>query len=123
MVVLYGIINCDSVRRARGWLDSFSVQYEFHDFRKNGIESSKVKKWIALLGWESLINRRSSSWKSLDSSVKIEINDDSAVDIILEKPTLIKRPVAEFKEAVLIGFKPLIYEEYFLEHEKKKTYE
>ena len=111
------------MRRARGWLDSFSVQYEFHDFRKNGIESSKVKKWIALLGWESLINRRSSSWKSLDSSVKIEINDDSAVDIILEKPTLIKRPVAEFKEAVLIGFKPLIYEEYFLEHEKKKTYE
>ena len=93
------------------------------NFRKNGIESSIVKKWLALLGWETLIHRRSTSWKSLAENVKIGMDDDKAISVILKKPTLIKRPVAEFGEIVLIGFKPMIYEEHFSNFEQRKNYE
>ncbi len=113
MVIIYGIENCDNVKKARRWLDSFCVHYEFHDFRKDGIEYSKVKKWVTLLGWETLINRRSTSWKSLETDARIGMDCDKAIDVILKKPTLIKRPVAESDEILLIGFKPMIYEEHF----------
>lgn len=111
--ILYGIPNCDTVKKARRWLEAQSQPYRFHDFRSDGIESAQVKRWLKTLGWETLINRRSSSWKALDEGDRAAMNNDTAVGHILASPTLIKRPLLERGDTLEVGFSETRYRDLF----------
>ena len=104
MITLYGIKNCDTVKKARKWLEQKRIDYQFHDFREDGISAKQVKQWIAELGWEGLINKRSTSWKTLGESQKVILDDHNAVELILATPTLIKRPLLDTGTAIYLGF-------------------
>lgn len=114
MITLYGIPNCDTVKKARNWLDDNNIDYQFHDFRKDGLDREQVKEWIDALGWESLVNKRSTSWKALDDSIRSSLNADTAVEQILASPTLIKRPLLARADHYQVGFKADQYQQTFL---------
>ncbi|GAB3094723.1 ArsC family reductase [Aestuariicella hydrocarbonica] len=114
MTTLYGISNCDTVKKARTWLDQANVSYTFHDFRKDGLERQQVIAWVAALGWENLVNKRSTTWKGLDDNARAQLNDSSVVDVILDQPTLIKRPLLDQGGAISVGFKAADYEARFV---------
>lgn len=109
MTTLYGIKNCDTVKKARDWLTKSGIDYRFHDFRADGLEKAQVKEWINEIGLETLVNKRSTIWKELAESVKANFDEGSAVDVILENPTLIKRPLLTTNKRVLVGFKEAEY--------------
>ena len=113
--VLYGIKNCDTVKAARRWLDDADIDYQFHDFRQNGLSSSKLNSWMNLLGSKVLINRRSTSWKNLTDSQRAAIDRGEGSLTILENPTLIKRPVLEHGGQVQCGFAVDHYQSIFAE--------
>lgn len=97
MIDLYGIANCDTVKRARAWLDAQHIAYRFHDFKKQGVPEGALIQWIAALGWEPLINRRGTTWRQLDEATRAGVVDaDSARAVLLANPSLIKRPVVEW---------------------------
>ncbi|BFM15273.1 ArsC family reductase [Maricurvus nonylphenolicus] len=102
---LYGIKNCDTVKKAKRWLDDQNIAYEFHDFREDGLEQQQVSKWVSELGWETLVNKRSTTWKGLSDSAKSSLNDQSVIEVILENPTLIKRPLLDTGSERHVGFK------------------
>ncbi len=109
MTTLYGIPNCDTVKKARNWLNSKEIPYKFHDFRAHGLAKSQVKTWIAAIGLEKLINKRSTTWKNLSSKQQNMLDEKSAIELILENPTLIKRPLIETPKDTLVGFKEKEY--------------
>jgi Spx/MgsR family transcriptional regulator len=111
--VLYGIPNCDSVKKARRWLDDRGISYRFHDFRADGLTREQVADWLAALGWETLVNRRSSSWKALSEGARAAMSDDSAITHILEAPTLIKRPLLARGDTLTVGFSETAYRDLF----------
>lgn len=113
MATLYGIKNCDTVKKARRWLDDNNVDYHFHDFRADGLEKTQIQGWIAELGWETLVNKRSTTWKALDDSVKTTLNDKTIIDVIADAPTLIKRPLLDTGNKRHVGFKTADYEQLF----------
>ena len=102
---LYGIKNCDTVKKARKWLDDQGISYEFHDFKKDGLTSEKLGEWEQAIGWETLLNRRGTTWRKLPDEVRDTINGQSAHDIMLENPSIIRRPVVEHNGEVFVGFK------------------
>lgn len=114
MTTLFGIKNCDTVKKARKWLEANNSDYTFHDFRTDGITAAQVQHWVAALGWETLINKRSTTWKQLDEDTKLNLNNSSVVDVILASPTLIKRPLVERNGAFSVGFKAADFEQKFL---------
>jgi len=116
LITLYGIKNCDSVKKARRWLDERGIEYQFHDFRADGLSSESVQAWIEELGWETLINRRSTSWKQLTAQVRDSMDARSARDAILKQPTLIKRPLLDIGHARITGFSADSYEKIFARH-------
>jgi len=101
---LYGIRNCDTVRKARKWLDEHGIAYEFHDFRKDGLSEELLSRWETALGWEALINRRGTTWRGLPEDVRNSMDAASAHRVMLENPSIIKRPVVEHNGHVSIGF-------------------
>lgn len=101
---LYGIRNCDTVKKARKWLDEQSIPYEFHDFKKDGIDEARLKQWEEAIGWETLLNRRGTTWRKLSDDVRDNINAQSAHSIMLENTSIIKRPVVEHKGSIFVGF-------------------
>jgi arsenate reductase len=113
MTTLYGIPNCDTMKKARAWLADNGVEYEFHDYKKLGIEKKKLDEWIKAVGWETLLNRRGMMWRKVPDDVKAAIDEKSAIKLMLETPSIIKRPVLEEKGKVTVGFKAEIYEELF----------
>ncbi len=114
MITLYGIKNCDTVKKAREWLTKNGVDYHFHDFRADGLQEEKVKAWIADIGLEPLINKRSTTWKELDDYKKNALNEKNAVALIVEYPTLIKRPLLETATQKYLGFKDADYAKLFI---------
>ena len=108
---LYGIPNCDTVRKARRWLDEAGVAYSFHDFRSDGLDRETVAGWIDAKGWETVVNRRSTSWKSLDPKLRETMDAQGAVPAILDAPTLVKRPVLVTADTLEFGFTPARYAE------------
>tara|TARA_Y100000994_G_C15320412_1_gene287786 strand:+ start:173 stop:517 length:345 start_codon:yes stop_codon:yes gene_type:complete len=113
MVILYGIKNCDSVKKARAWLTEHNVQFKFHDFRSDGLTESIIDNWLKKTEWELLLNRRGITWRNLDASVKDTISHENIIHVLLEYPTLIKRPVLNYEEIVTIGFNSDIYKAIF----------
>ena len=103
-ITLYGIANCDSVRKARKWLAERGVDYRFHDFRKDGLDERQLRAWVAELGWEALLNRRGSTWRKLPETVRATVNRKAAADIMLKHPASIRRPVLEHGGKLYLGF-------------------
>jgi arsenate reductase len=101
---LYGIKNCDTVKKARKWLDDNGIAYEFHDFKKDGLTSEKLSQWEQAIGWETLINKRGTTWRKLPDELRDNMNAQSAHQIMLENTSIIKRPVVERGDEVTVGF-------------------
>ncbi len=116
MITLYGISNCDTVRKARRWLEQRHIDYRFHDFREDGLSAEQVRDWLEQLGWETLVNRRSTGWKALDPSRREAMDNVSALPAILETPTLIKRPLLDTGHELHVGFGPAQYQSIFEHH-------
>ncbi|HKU90906.1 MAG TPA: ArsC family reductase [Steroidobacteraceae bacterium] len=106
---LYGIPNCDTMKKARAWLESQRVDYEFHDYKKSGIERAKLEAWIKAVGWEVLLNRAGTTFKKLPDAAKVNLSEAKAVKLMLEQPSMIKRPVLERGKTLLVGFSPEKY--------------
>ena len=104
MTTLYGIPNCDTVRKARNWLGTRGIAHRFHDFRADGLTAERVAAWVDALGWEALLNRRGTTWRQLDADVRAAIGAATAPALLLAQPTLIRRPVLEQDGAVHLGF-------------------
>ena len=101
---LYGISNCDTMRKARGWLDRQGIDYRFHDYRKDGLDAALLADLADELGWENLLNRRGTTWRRLPESVRDGIDERSALAAMLDNPALIKRPVLEHRGRRHVGF-------------------
>lgn len=113
MTVLYGIPNCDTVKKARRWLDERGISYRFHDFRRDGLSADQVQQWLSKVGVDNLINKRSTTWKNLSPELRESLTEKSAIAIILEQPTLIKRPLLDLAGNFHLGFKADSYEALF----------
>ena len=109
MLTLYGIPNCDTCRKARKWLDANSVEHRFHDLRADGLEKTALVRWVNRVGWQPLLNTRSTTWRGLPAADRQELNEKRALKLMLQHPTLIKRPVLESKKQVLVGFSAEAY--------------
>ncbi|MEJ1487443.1 MAG: ArsC family reductase [Candidatus Sedimenticola sp. (ex Thyasira tokunagai)] len=116
MVVIYGIPNCDTMKKARKWLDAQGVEYRFHDFKKHGLDREMLLEWNRKVGWETLLNRRGMMWRKLSDEAKANIDEACAVEVMLEMPTIIKRPVLELDERIHVGFSEEMYRELFKEY-------
>lgn len=104
-VTIYGISNCDQVRKTLGWLREHGIEHRFHDFRADGIDRTMLERWCSHLPWNSLLNRRGLTWRSLPESTRAEaVDQTSAIELMLAHPTLIKRPVVEVADRLLLGF-------------------
>lgn len=101
---IYGIKNCDTVKKARKWLDEQGVPYDFHDFKKDGLDDTLLARWEQSVGWETLLNRRGTTWRKLPDEVRDTMDAQSAHDVMLENPSIIKRPVVEHEGNVSVGF-------------------
>ena len=104
MVTVYGIPNCDRVRAARKWLDRQGVDYRFHDTRTDGLTRTQLEGWTALLGMSILLNRRSTTWRQLPESARSDLTDETAIDLLLAHPALLKRPLLDVDGALNAGF-------------------
>ena len=110
LITVYGIPNCDTVKKARKWLDAQSVSYDFHDYKKKGIDEDTLNSWCIELGWEALLNRRGTTWRKLDDEQKADLTQASAVKLMQQNTSLIKRPVIESKNTLMLGFNAQEYE-------------
>jgi len=106
MMTLYGIPQCDTVKKARSWLAEHDMAYQFHDYKKAGVPEDQLDRWLAEFGWETVINRRGTSWRRLPEPERSEMTTASARAAALSNPSLIKRPVLVLDEATLVGFDP-----------------
>jgi arsenate reductase len=106
---IYGIKNCDTMKKARVWLDGHGVAYDFHDYKTEGAPKEKLKAWVSELGWEALLNRAGTTFRKLPDADKEGLNERKALALMLEQPSMIKRPVLDVGGKLLVGFKPEIY--------------
>lgn len=108
MIRLHGIPNCDTVKRARAWLDSQGRPCEFHDFKKQGVPAERLAAWVAAVGWEPLLNRKGTTWRKLDPALQASATDAASAQALMrEHPSVIKRPVVEWEDGrVTVGFSP-----------------
>ncbi len=113
MTVIYGIKTCDTVRKARKWLESNGIEHRYHDLREEGLDQAELRRWVAELGWETLLNRRSTTWKQLSEADRAELDEANAVALMLAHPTLIKRPVLAREGHYRVGFKEAEYRALF----------
>lgn len=106
---LYGIKNCDTMKKARGWLDSHGVAYTFHDYKADGIDRASLVAWCKAIGWETLLNRAGTTFRKLDDADKEDLTETKAIVLMLAQPSMIKRPVLDLGGRLLVGFKPEAY--------------
>ena len=104
MITLYGIKNCDTCRKARKWLTDEGIEHKFHDFRVDGLDEATVGNWAAELGWETLLNRRGTTWRKIPDSDRQNVDGASAANLMAANPTLIKRPVFDLGTSQIVGF-------------------
>ncbi|MBZ8134302.1 ArsC family reductase [Afifella sp. IM 167] len=109
-VTIYGIRNCDTMKKARAWLEENGVDYAFHDYKSAGIERDKLRGWAGKVGWEKLINRAGTTFRKLPEADKEGLDEAKAIGLMLENPSMIRRPVLEKGGELLVGFKPAEYE-------------
>jgi arsenate reductase len=112
-ITLYGIKACDTMKKARTWLDSHGVRYEFHDYKASGIDAALLARWSKQVGWETLLNRNGTTFRKLPEAQKTALNERKALDLMRAQPSMIKRPVLEAGTRILVGFKPESYAQDF----------
>jgi Spx/MgsR family transcriptional regulator len=112
-ITVYGIKNCDTMKKARAWLDSRGVAYAFHDYKAEGIDRGTLEGWVKMVGWEVLLNRAGTTFRKLPDADKDGISEKKAIALMLAQPSMIKRPVVESGGKLIVGFKPEIYEKSF----------
>jgi arsenate reductase len=106
MTTIYGIPNCDTMKKARAWLGTQGIEHAFHDYRKAGVPAERVRAWVERLGWEVVLNRRGTSFSALPEEARSDLNAVRAIAIMLAHPSTIKRPVVESGDELLVGFDP-----------------
>ena len=106
MITVYGIPNCDTMKKARAWLSEHDVDYRFHDYKKQGLDAATLRGWVDQVGWEALLNTRGMMWRKVPQDIKDAIDETSALKLMLETPSMIKRPVLDNGKTLPIGFKP-----------------
>jgi Spx/MgsR family transcriptional regulator len=109
-VTIYGIKNCDTMKKARAWLDDHGVTYAFHDYKADGIVRGTLESWARAVGWETLLNRAGTTFRKLPEADKDGLTEKKAIALMLEQPSMIKRPVLDVGGKLLVGFKPVEYE-------------
>jgi Spx/MgsR family transcriptional regulator len=109
--ILYGIKNCDTMKKARAWLDQRGANYAFHDYKTAGIDRDRLTGWVEQVGWETLLNRSGTTFRKLSEADKADLDAEKALGLMLSQPSLIRRPVLERDGKVLVGFKPEVYGE------------
>ena len=110
-VTIYGIKNCDTMKKARAWLDANGVAYTFHDYKTQGIDRTRLESWIREVGWETLLNRAGTTFRKLPDGEKSGLDERKALALMLDQPSMIKRPVLDLDGRLVVGFKPEQYEE------------
>lgn len=111
---LYGIPNCNTVKKATDWLKTNNIPFEFHDYKKLGITKEKLQKWVAEVGWEKLVNKKGTTWRTLSADEQLAIkNEKTAIELMMNKNSIIKRPVIETGEKLLVGFDEADYQQSF----------
>ncbi|MDB5713057.1 MAG: arsenate reductase [Sphingomonadales bacterium] len=105
-LTVYGIPNCDTVKKARTWLDAHSIAFTFHDYKKVGIDRASLDRWCDALGWEVVLNKAGTTFRGLPAEEKADLSRDRAIKLMLANPSMIKRPVVEADGILLVGFKP-----------------
>jgi arsenate reductase len=115
MYIVYGIPNCDTVKKTLTWLNNHKISYQFHDYKKESITAAKLKTWSGQLGWESFLNKKSTTWRGLDVKTQASItNEKAAIKLMVENTSIIKRPVIEKENSVVVvGFNEAAYEKLF----------
>lgn len=116
LITLYGIPNCDTVKKARAWLTDQGLEYAFHDFKKQGVPAVRLPDWLAAVGWQKLVNRQGTTWRKLDPAAQAAVQDDaSASQLMQAQPSIIKRPVVEWRQgehcAITVGFDAVQWQE------------
>ena len=111
MVKIYGIPNCDTMKKARRWLKDNGIEYEFHDYKRLGVPEKELNNWVRRAGWETVLNKRGTTWRKLDDSVRNSVDEASAIKLMLANPSIIKRPVLVSGELLLIGFRQEDYQQ------------
>jgi arsenate reductase len=112
-ITMYGIKNCDTIKKAKGWLDTNGVAYAFHDYKTQGIDEAMLCAWVGEHGWETILNRAGTTFRALSDADKSGVNADKAIGLMLANPSMIKRPVLDLGDKTIIGFKPEVYIETF----------
>ena len=107
---MYGIKNCDSIKKARDFLDKNNISFEFHDYKKQGVSRTLLKNWCQIFGYENVLNRRGTTWRKLDEVTKVTINEPNAIILMQEFPSMIKRPLLDTSEKLILGFQKSEYE-------------
>ena len=107
--IIYGIKACDTMKKARDWLDKAGVAYDFHDYKSQGIDRAHLDKWVKEAGWETLLNKSGTTFRKLPDADKTNIDAAKAIALMLAQPSMIKRPVVEHGGKVIVGFKPEVY--------------
>ena len=112
---LFGIPNCDTVKKARTWLDEQGITYQFHDFKKQGVPAERLPDWMQAVGWEKLLNRQGTTWRKLDPTTQAKVHDAASVrELVLAQPSVIKRPVLEWQQdgamRISVGFVPEVWQ-------------
>ena len=110
MIVIYGIKNCDTMKKARNWLDIHGIAYAFHDYKVAGIEKVRLEHWVSQLGWEPLLNRSGTTYRKLPEKDKVGLTERKAIALMSEQPSMIKRPVLDVGGKLIVGFEPETYE-------------
>ena len=112
-ITIYGIKNCDTMKRARAWLEAHKVEYGFHDYKYAGIDRARLEGWVRKAGWEVLLNRAGTTFKKLPDADREKLTEKKAIALMLAQPSMIKRPVLEAKGRLTVGFKPEDYRKLF----------
>ncbi|MBO9192703.1 ArsC family reductase [Rhizobium sp. 16-449-1b] len=112
-VTIYGIKNCDTMKKARTWLEEHDVAYDFHDYKASGIDRAHLEMWTQEAGWETVLNRAGTTFRKLPDDARENLDREKAIALMLEQPSMIKRPVVEADGKLLVGFKPEIYGGFF----------
>ncbi len=113
MIILYGISNCDTIRKARRWLNDEGIEHHFHDYRKEGLEEVQLRSWVDKIGWEQLVNKRGTTWRNLPEDQKASITKESAIQLMLDQPAIIKRPLLDLGDEPVLGFNTTLYSNLF----------
>ncbi|CEJ12586.1 Regulatory protein Spx [bacterium YEK0313] len=112
-LTIYGIKTCDTMKKARTWLESHGRPYAFHDYREAGLDRPRLEQWVKQVGWEILLNRNSTTFRDLPESERSGLSEEKAIGLMLAQPTMIKRPVLDLGDRLLVGFKPDAYAKAF----------